>query len=217
MVALEQRRDVHAHAELALEGLAQAVLVPLFLDALGRDVLADRGVDDLGANRADRVGDVARLHELRALLIDDAALVVRDVVVFEQLLADVEVVRLDLALRALDLPRQELALDRLAGLHAGARQHALDALGIAEDAHEVVFERQIEPARARIALAARTAAQLIVDAPRLVPLGADDVQAAHLETFAWRCFQSASSARERRASLGRRRAWRARPRDCRRA
>jgi len=98
------------------------------------------GIDE-GADRANRVGDVRRVHELRALLIHDAALVVGDVVVLEELLADVEVVRFDLALRALDLPRQELALDRFAGFHAGARQHALDALRIAEDPHEVVFER----------------------------------------------------------------------------
>ena len=140
MIAFEQCADVHAHTEVALEGFAQPVLVPLFLDALGYDVLADGGVDDLGANRTNRVGDIARLHELRALLVDDTTLIVGYVVVFQQLLANVEVMGLDLALRALDLPRQELALDRLAGLHAGPRQHPLDALGIPEDAHEVVFE-----------------------------------------------------------------------------
>jgi hypothetical protein len=40
-----------------------------------------------------------------ALLVDDLALVVGDVVVFEQLLADVEVARLDLALRAIRCER----------------------------------------------------------------------------------------------------------------
>ena len=65
-------------------------------------------VDDFGADRAHRVADVLGVHELRALLVDDLALVVRDVVELEQLLADVEVMRLDLALRALDLPRQQL-------------------------------------------------------------------------------------------------------------
>jgi ATP phosphoribosyltransferase regulatory subunit HisZ len=40
------------------------------------------------------------LEYLVALLVDDLALVVGDVVVLEQLLADVEVARLDLALRA---------------------------------------------------------------------------------------------------------------------
>ena len=122
--------------------------------------------------------DVFGRHQLGALLVDDLALVVGDVVVLEQVLAGVEVVRLDLALRALDLLRQHAALDHLAFLHAGGLQPALGALGIAEDAHQVVFERQIEAARARIALAAGTAAQLVVDAPRLVALGADDVQAA---------------------------------------
>ena len=57
---------------------------------------------------------------------------------------------------------------------------ALVRFGIAEDAHQVVFEREIEAARARIALATRAAAQLVVDAARLVALGADDVQAARL-------------------------------------
>src|SRR6185295_13672225 len=37
-----------------------------------------------------------------------------------------------------------------------------------------------EARAARVALAARAAAQLVVDAPRLVALGADDVQAARL-------------------------------------
>ena len=49
-----------------------------------------------------------------------------------------------------------------------------------EDPHQVVFERQEEPAAAGIALAAATAAKLQVDAAGFVPLGADDVQAAEL-------------------------------------
>ena len=59
----------------------------------------------------------------------------------EQLLADVEVVRLDLALRLLDLAREHAALDDLAFLHAGHLQPALRAIRIAEDAHQVVFHR----------------------------------------------------------------------------
>ena len=49
-----------------------------------------------------------------------------------------------------------------------------------EETHQVVFEREEELRRARIALTAGAAAQLAVDAPRLVALGADDVQAADL-------------------------------------
>ena len=51
----------------------------------------------------------------------------------------------------------------------------------AEDAHQVVFERQEEARAAGIALAARAAAQLVVDAAALVALGADHVEAAGFE------------------------------------
>ena len=52
-----------------------------------------------------------------------------------------------------------------------------DAVG-GENAQQRIFERQVKAARARVALAPGTAAQLVVDAPRLVALGADDVQPA---------------------------------------
>ena len=51
----------------------------------------------------------------------------------------------------------------------------------AEDAHEIVFERQEELGGAGVALTAGAAAQLIVDAAALMPLGADDVEAAGLQ------------------------------------
>ena len=70
-------------------------------------------------------------------------------------------------------------LDDLALLDAHALHQARDALA-AEQAHQVVLERQEEARRARIALAAGAAAQLPVDAPRLVALGAEDVQAAQV-------------------------------------
>src|SRR5438105_12417129 len=85
---------------------------------------------------------------------------------------------LDLALRLLDLAGEHAALDYLAFLLPRHLQEALGAQRIPEDAHQVVFHRQIEAARARVALAARAAAQLVVDAAGLVALGADDVQPA---------------------------------------
>ena len=51
----------------------------------------------------------------------------------------------------------------------------------AEQAHKVVFERQVELRGARVALTAGTAAQLVVDTSAFVALGADDAQAAGLQ------------------------------------
>src|SRR5262249_13348284 len=130
---------------------------------------------------------VGHLHHLRVerlaaenrapLAVDDLALRVHDVVVLEQVLADIEVVRFDLALRVGDGARDQAVFDRLAFLHAEAGHQALDALG-AEDAQQVVFERQVEARGARGALATGAAAQLGVDAPALLPPRARDGQAA---------------------------------------
>ena len=59
--------------------------------------------------------------------------------------------------------------------------HPVEHLVVAEDAHQVVFQRQEELRGARVALAAGAAAQLVVDAPALVALGADHKEAARLE------------------------------------
>src|SRR5690606_41028393 len=100
-----------------------------------------------------------------------------DVVVLEQLLADIEVASLDLALGGFDRARHHAGFDGLAfrqlqALHDGAHPIAR------EDAHQRVFEREIEARRTRVALATCTAAQLVVDTPRLVSLRADDAQTA---------------------------------------
>ena len=78
--------------------------------------------------------------------------------------------------------RHHAVLDRHAFFHAEPLHQAGDAVR-PEDAHQVVFERQVEARRARVALAAGAAAQLVVDAPRFVALGADDVQAAEVDDF----------------------------------
>ncbi len=151
--------------------------VPLLGIGVLRNVLGDQILD----HRMAHVGDglVHRLvaHQLEPLLEDHLALVVHHVVVLEQVLADVEVARLDLLLRLLQRLVDPGMDDRLVLLEAELLQHAVELVG-AEDAHQVVFERQEELGMAGVALAAGAAAQLVVDAPALVPLGAEHVEAA---------------------------------------
>jgi hypothetical protein len=74
------------------------------------------------------------VEDLPAHAVDDLALLVHHVVVLEQVLADLEVVRLDALLRGGRWPRvTSLVLDRLALLHAEAIHDLLDPLR-AEDA-----------------------------------------------------------------------------------
>ena len=107
--------------------------------------------------------------------VDDLTLTVHDFVVLENVLADLEVLRLDLALGALDRLVDHLVLDRhivgdLQTLHH--RCHTVAG----ESPHQVVFEGQVEPGLAGIALATRPTAQLVVDPPRLVSFGADHIE-----------------------------------------
>ena len=83
-------------------------------------------------------------------------------------------------LGALDGLGDDLVLDGHVVAHVGRDHHLGDAVHLvaAEQAHEVVLERQVELGLARIALTAGAAAQLVVDTTGLVALGADNGQAA---------------------------------------
>ena len=141
-------------------------------------------LDDLGDLVARLLAHVATLEDLVAVLVDDPALLVHDVVVLEDALADQEVLLLDLALGLLDLLREDPGLDRLlVALVVGGAEALEDVVDpvAGEQAHEVVLAGEEEARLARVALAAGAAAQLVVDAARLVALGADDAQAAGLD------------------------------------
>ena len=136
----------------------------------GDDALFDEIKDQLAHGSADvldlvlplaiRVG----LEDVAAQAVDRLALLVHDVVVLEHVLAAVEVHALDAFLRVRDRLRHHLVLDGDAVLHPKHLHHA-DHLLAAEDAHEVVFEAEEEPAGARVALPAGAPPQLVVDAP----------------------------------------------------
>ena len=151
----------------------QGVKVPVLGVALG--VLAYAGLDD-AIGRGTQLGlDVGPLEHLAAVGVDDVTLTVHDVVILEDVLSHLEVLRLDLLLGALDLASEPLGLQgNVVGDvegHHGTVQH----LGL-EQAHELVLHRQVESRLPRVALTAGSATKLVVDAPRLVTLRAHDVE-----------------------------------------
>ena len=83
-------------------------------------------------------------------------------------------------LRRLDRLGDHLRLDRHVLGQPQQVHHRRDPLAV-EPHHQVVAEREVEARLARVALTTGAAAQLVVDAARLVPLGAEHVQAAELD------------------------------------
>src|SRR3954447_24075501 len=150
----------------------QAVEIPLLHVVAGR-VLVDEPPDDRADLLARGVAHVAALEHVVAVLVDDAPLLVHDVVVLEHALALEEVLLLDLALGLLDLLREHARLDGLlVALLVGRAQAVEDLVDpvAGEQADEVVLGREEEARLAGVALAAGAAAELVVDAPRLVAL-----------------------------------------------
>ena len=140
-------------------------------------MLGYQSVDDFAANRGNALGYVRRFQQLVARLVNRPALIVGNVVIFEQVLAHVEIARFDLALGVFDRARHPRMLDRLPIRHFEALHDRGDAVR-SEYSQQRIFQRQIKPARTRIALAPGTAAQLVVDAALFVALGGDDMQPA---------------------------------------
>ena len=120
------------------------------------------------------------LHQIPAQAVDDGTLLVHDVVIVQQGLTDFKVMAFHALLGILDGAGNHVVLDGLAFLHPEFLHEPGKAVGT-EQAHEIVFERQIEARGARIALTAGTAAQLVVDTAALVAFGAEDVQAAEFD------------------------------------
>src|SRR6185312_2086438 len=150
------------------------------LGKLAHGVLVRDGLDDVGQpDLADLLAEVDAVEHPASLLVDHLALDVHHVVVLEDVLARDEVLLLDLLLRVLDLLREDRGLHRLLVRELEALHDVLDPLA-GEEPHEVVLAREVEAGLARIALAARTAAELVVDAARLVALCPQDVEPAEL-------------------------------------
>ena len=169
--------EVVRHEQPAKVIVLETLQIPLVMHRLGGqeavDLLLDRLIDHL----EDLVADVLAVQHLVALLVDDLTLAAEHVVVLQHVLADAEVAAFDLALCALDGVGEHLCLDRRVLVHVQTIHHHGDAFA-AEQAHQIVLERDIEAAHARIALTAGTAAQLVVDPAGFMALCADDIQAA---------------------------------------
>ncbi|CAM3719812.1 NAD-specific glutamate dehydrogenase [Tsukamurella strandjordii] len=156
--------------------LPQLVEVPV-LHVAGGGGAVHVGRDHVVGHVVDLVEQVSAREDLAALVVDHLALLVLHVVVLEHVLTDLEVLLLHLRLRAADGAGDELVVDRHVVGQVDAVHPRLDLRAV-EAPHQLVAQREVEAGLARIALAAGAAAQLVVDAPRLVPLGAQHVQAA---------------------------------------
>ena len=156
----------------------QAVPVPL-LGVVAAGVGVDDRLDHVPHPLQHALAEVLAAQDLLPARVHLLALLVQHVVVLDDVLAVDEVELLDLLLGALDPLGEHAVLDRRAVGRAELVEDRVDAVA-GEQADHLVLRRQVEAGLAGVALAAGAAAQLVVDAPRLVALGAEHVQAAEI-------------------------------------
>ena len=173
LLRLPRRKPVEVHrgldAKVAQQRHAErfVILLRMRRQHMGLDELVEH-VGDVGA-------DAVAVQGVAAALVDDLALGVHHVVVFQKALPDAEVVLLHLLLGPLDALGDHAGLDDLPFFVAHPVHHLAHALR-AKQPHQVVLQAHVELARPGVSLTARAAAQLAVHPPAVVTLGADDRQ-----------------------------------------
>ena len=130
---------------------ADARIVDLILVAVHIQVGSDRIADDTLEHALDDVMYILMFQRVVALFIHDLTLLAQDIIVFQQLLAGIEVIALDPLLRLGDRLGDHLGFDLLI---AQLVEQPVE-LFTAETHHQGIFHRYIEAGEARIALTTR--------------------------------------------------------------
>ena len=152
----------------------QVLQIPLLRIGLQMGIAIQKFDDEVLSQPQNVFFLVLSLQHLAAESVDLHPLFVHDIVVLQEMLPDFEVPALYLLLGSFNLAGNQLGFDGNAFLHSEFLHKPGNIFG-AKDSHEIVLERQIKAAGAGISLATGSTSELIVNAPSLMSLGANDV------------------------------------------
>ena len=172
--------DRQLQAKLGLNCLIEAVNIPLIGEGFLRHGLKDDIVDHIVAHFVGRICDGLCVHEVATLFKDRLALIIDDVVIFQDVLADLEIALLDFLLRGFDGLVHPRVGDAFVFLDAETFHDRVEAI-CCEHAHQVIFNRDEEFGLARVALTSSTAAQLVIDPTAFVAFRAEHEQATSIQ------------------------------------
>ncbi len=157
----------------------QALQIPVVVGDVGGQIVAHIGSHSLLYHLENHRLHVVPIEDLVPLAIDNLPLVVHHLVVLQHVFPNAEVPALHLALGVLNRAADHARLNGHIVLNAQLIHHGREPLA-AEQAHQIVLQGDVEPALARVPLAAGAAPQLVVNPPGLVALSADNIQAPQL-------------------------------------
>ena len=139
--------------EIIFQTLLQAFDIPHLFQRLRRNMGIDGRFKYVFTNAVNRLAHVGHVEQLISLGVNSASLIVSHIVIFQQLLTDIEVAALDFTLRVGDRFGHPWMFDSLTRLHTQFTHHAGHAVR-SEDTHQSIFHRQIETGRTGVPLTA---------------------------------------------------------------
>ncbi len=149
--------------------------IPLLGKALWWNKVINGFVNNVSTDSSNGFRDILFRHQLITLPVNRTTLIVGNVIVFQQLLTDIEVTAFHFTLCFFNSVSHHAVLDGFAIFHTHCLHHAAHTLRH-KDAHQVVFQRQEETGRTRVTLTAGTTTQLVIDTAGFMTLGTDDMK-----------------------------------------
>ena len=133
----------HIKVPIVAQNGLQACHIPLFFHRFFGHKLAHQ-IGEAAFAQAGNLGcQVLRVQDVIALLVNHFALVVGHIVVFQQLLANIEIARLYFALGALNTSCDHACLDGFAFGHLQAVHDGFDTL-TGKNAHQRIIQAQVK-------------------------------------------------------------------------
>ena len=133
----------HIKVPLVAQHGLQSCHIPLLLHRFFGHKLAYQVDEATLAQAGNLRSQVLRVQDVIALLVNHFALVIGHIVVFQQLLADVEIARLDFALGGLDAARDHACLDGFTFRHLQTVHDGFDPLA-RKNAHQRIVQAQVK-------------------------------------------------------------------------
>ncbi len=143
VIAFQPAWNIKSDAVFLFQPIDKALNIPLLFKALRWDILVNHTINHILANGLDRLGNITLRHQFVTLLVDHLSLVVSNIIILEQIFANIEIVPFHLALGIFDGPRYPGMLYRLTALHTEFLHNHRNAIR-GKDPHQVILEREIK-------------------------------------------------------------------------
>ncbi|MNE42310.1 hypothetical protein D3C80_1364290 [compost metagenome] len=135
--------DRHIQIEIVFQTFGQPLNIPLFFQRLRLNVAVDSGFEHVFTDAGNGFANVRHVQQFVTLAVDRAALIVGHVIVFQQLLTNVEVAAFYFTLGIGNCFGDPWVLNGLTFFHPQFTHHVGNAIG-GENTHQGIFHRQVE-------------------------------------------------------------------------